>query len=88
MTNHADHDHQEVQEERTLSKSKMVLIGFLLIAAYFMFTEHRAHIIPILPYLLILVCPLMHIFMHGGDGGHGSHKNGNGDAGTNNKGES
>lgn len=85
MTNHVHHDQQEEQEERTLSKSKMVLIGFLLIAAYFLFTEHRAHIIPFLPYLLILACPLMHIFMHGG---HGGHQHGSGDAGTNKKGES
>lgn len=94
MTNHVHHDHQEKQEERTLSKSKMVLIGFLLIAAYFLFTEHRAHIIPFLPYLLILACLLMHIFMHGGHGGrgghggHGGHQHGNSDAGTNKKGES
>lgn len=91
MTNHVHPDHQEAQEaqeERTLSKSKMVLIGFLLIAAYFLFTEHRAHIVPFLPFLLILACPLMHIFMHGGHGGHGGHQHGNGDAGTNKKGES
>ena len=24
-----------------------------------------------LPFLLILACPLMHVFMHGGHGGHG-----------------
>lgn len=94
MTNHVHHDHQEAQEaqeaqeERTLSKSKIVLIGFLLIAAYFLFTEHRAHIIPFLPFLLILACPLMHIFMHGGHGGHGGHQHGNDVTENNKKGES
>jgi hypothetical protein len=39
--------------------------GALLIIAYFLFTEHRAHMIQILPYLLLLACPLMHFFMHG-----------------------
>jgi hypothetical protein len=24
------------------------------------------------PFLLLLACPVMHIFMHGGHGGHGS----------------
>jgi hypothetical protein len=24
-----------------------------------------------LPWLILLACPLMHIFMHGGHGGHG-----------------
>jgi hypothetical protein len=27
----------------------------------------------VLPWLLILACPLMHVFMHGGHGGHGGH---------------
>jgi len=26
-----------------------------------------------LPLLLLLACPLMHIFMHHGHGGHGNH---------------
>jgi len=48
-----------------------VLIGFLAIAAFFLFSEHRAHTLGILPYLLLLACPLMHIFMHRGHGkGH------------------
>ncbi|HCY64258.1 MAG TPA: hypothetical protein DHV59_15835 [Oxalobacteraceae bacterium] len=88
MAEHQHHEHQEHQAKQVLSKSKMVLIGFLLIAAYFLFAEHRAHIVPFLPYLLILACPLMHIFMHGGHGGHGGHQHGNGDVGTNKKGES
>lgn len=25
------------------------------------------------PYVLLLLCPLMHLFMHGGMHGHGSH---------------
>jgi hypothetical protein len=29
--------------------------------------------------LLLLACPLMHMFMHGGHGGHGSHRD-DGDA--------
>ncbi len=48
-----------------------VLIGFLAIAAFFLFSEHRAHALGVLPFLLLLACPLMHIFMHRGhDGGH------------------
>ncbi|MBV4489159.1 DUF2933 domain-containing protein [Pseudomonas oryzicola] len=41
-------------------------LGFLAIAGYFLFLEHRAHIIPYLPFLLVLACPLMHFFMHRG----------------------
>ena len=52
------------------SRSKLVLIGFLALAAYFLWTEHRAHVVPFLPYALLLLCPLLHLF-HGGHGGHG-----------------
>ncbi len=48
----------------------LVLIGFLAIAGFFLVTEHRAHLLGVLPFLLLLACPLMH-FMHGGHGGHG-----------------
>jgi hypothetical protein len=33
-----------------------------------LWTEHRAHVIQALPYLLVLLCPLMHLFH-----GHGGH---------------
>ena len=49
-----------------------VFWGFLAIAAYFVVTEHRAHAIQLLPYLLLLACPLMHLFH--GHGAHGAHK--------------
>jgi Protein of unknown function (DUF2933) len=44
------------------------------IAAYFLLTEHRAHVFAALPFLLLLACPLMHVFMHRGHGGHGHDK--------------
>ncbi len=60
------------------SRSGLVLIGFLAIAAFFLWEEHRAHLLGILPYALLLLCPLLHLF-HGGHGGHGGtddqHKN-------------
>ena len=48
----------------------LVVIGG--VAAYFLLTEHLAHMIGALPYLLLLACTLMHDFMHGGHG-HGHH---------------
>ncbi len=65
-----EHDHEHNRTQRTLSVSKLVLVGFLIIAAYFLFTEHRAHMIAFLPFIFLLACPLMHIFMHGGHGRH------------------
>ena len=52
------------------SRSGVVLLGFLAIAAFFLWTEHRAHLLGVLPYVLLLLCPLLHL-LHGGHGGHG-----------------
>ncbi|WP_434032685.1 DUF2933 domain-containing protein [Cupriavidus sp. a3] len=73
---HEQNNHDRPQDaQRTVSRSKLVTIGFLLVIAYFLFTEHRAHVIPFLPFLLLAACPLMHLFMHGEHGhGHGDRK--------------
>ena len=61
-------------------RARWVLIAFIAIAAYFLVTEHKAHLSGLLyylPFLLLLACPLMHVFMHGGHGDHtsgGKHK--------------
>lgn len=46
-------------------------IGLIAAALYFLLTEHLAHTIAALPYLILLLCPLMHFFMHRGHGHHG-----------------
>jgi len=51
----------------------MVLLAFLAIAAFFLITEHTAHVFGVLPYVLLLLCPLLHLFMHRGHGGHSGH---------------
>jgi hypothetical protein len=54
--------------------SSALTIGFcffLAIAAFFLWTEHRAHLFGILPYLILLACPFVHLFMHRGHGSHG-----------------
>jgi hypothetical protein len=58
----------------------LVLLGFLAIAAFFLLAEHRAHVFGVLPYLLLLACPLLHYFMHGRRGGHGGPGGHGGDA--------
>lgn len=55
-------------------------VGFWLllgIAAFYLFTEHRAHLVSGLSYLsllLLVACPLIHVFAHGGHGGHSHHQ--------------
>ena len=53
------------------SRANLVLLGFLAIGGYFLVTEHWAHIVPFLPLLFLLACPLMNFFMHGGRGDSG-----------------
>lgn len=50
-----------------------VLLIFLAVAGLLLWEEHKAHLLGIAPWLLLLaLCPLMHVFMHGGHGGgHG-----------------
>jgi len=52
------------------SRSGLVMLGFLAVGGYFLWTEHQAHVIEILPWLLLGGCLVMHLFMHGGHGGH------------------
>ncbi len=52
------------------SRTGLAFIGFAAIGAFFLWEEHRAHILGALPYALLLLCPLLHLF-HGGHRGHG-----------------
>lgn len=68
-----DHvDHHE-GSERGNGRWKWALLGFLAVAGFFLWTEHKAHLLGFLPYLLVAACPLMHLFHHGGHG-HGGHR--------------
>lgn len=71
-----EHKHESDNADAMKSKVNVALIIFLLIGAYFLVTEHRAHLTGWVsywwPYVLLLACPLIHLFMHGGHGGHGS----------------
>jgi hypothetical protein len=63
---------------------KITLIFTLGIAAFFLVGQHWVHLAGILPWFLILLCPLMHLFMHGGHGGH-DHDDTKGDSNSNSK---
>lgn len=65
-----DHTHSNRGGD-TSGRFRWVLLAFLAIAGFFLFAEHRAHLFGVLPLLLLLlVCPLLHFFMHGGGGQH------------------
>lgn len=73
------------------SRTGVAFAGFLVIAGFFLVTEHTAHVFGVLPYLLLLACPFLHLFHGGhgggghaghGGGGHRGHGNGSGESGT------
>ncbi|MBI2235646.1 MAG: DUF2933 domain-containing protein [Magnetospirillum sp.] len=55
------------------SRTGIALLVFLGFAGVLLVTEHWAHLAGVLPLLLpLLICGLMHLFMHHGHG-HGGH---------------
>lgn len=51
------------------SSAGLALLVAALAGGFYLVTEHQAHLYGALPYLILLACPLMHLFMHRGHGG-------------------
>lgn len=56
----------------TLNKQSVVFLLFILAGLFLLWNEHKVHIMGALPYLILLICPLMHIFLHSGHGDNSS----------------
>lgn len=69
-----DHEPHESPPDFWGSRYSIGLLVIGAVAGYFLLTEHLAHVVGVLPFLLLLACPLMHVFMHGGHG----HRHGGG----------
>ncbi len=62
---------------RSTTEARACLIGqggvalsmLTLTGNYYLLGEHSAHTVQTLPYLILLLCPLMHLFSHK----HGGH---------------
>lgn len=66
-----DHAHHRSGSSRMQSRLRLVLPAVPAVAALLLWEEHQAHVLGALPYALLLLCPLMHLFMHAGHGKHG-----------------
>ena len=78
MNHDHDHDHDHAEPpKRSSSRSWIVFAVLAAIAGFFLISEHRAHLYGALPYLFLVLCPLMHLLhghgRHGSHGGHGGH---------------
>lgn len=49
----------------------IAVVSLAIVIAFYVLREHWSHALGALPYLLLLACPLLHLFHgHGGHGGH------------------
>lgn len=66
-----DHSHHPRAPDPPFWRSKggIALIMLALIGLFYVAREHYGHFSQILPYLILLLCPLMHVFGHN----HGGH---------------
>lgn len=58
------------------SRAGLVLVASLAVAGFFLVLEHRVHLSGYLPYALVGLFVVLHVFMHAGHGGHGGHSGG------------
>ena len=68
-------DHAKIHSKPNVFWKNPIVIVCLIAVGYWLYTYHYEHALGFLPYAILLLCPLMHIFMHGGHGhgGHGDH---------------
>jgi hypothetical protein len=59
-------EHSEHHNNLPVSKGTIIACIVLVTVGFLVYTGHTAHLLGFAPYLFILACPLMHVFMHGG----------------------
>ena len=64
-----DHENSDKQQGPSCgflqSRSSIAMLVLGAVALFYLLTEHTAHALGVLPYLVLLACPLMHLFHHG-----------------------
>jgi hypothetical protein len=48
---------------------QLAAISLVLVVSFFLLREHWGHMLGLAPYLILLGCPLLHLFHH-----HGGHR--------------
>jgi len=56
----------QASHDKRNGRLSLAFAGFFAIAGFFLLTEHRAHVLGALPFVLLALCPLLHFFGHGG----------------------
>lgn len=72
MSHVRDHgSHSEHPRPFRARPAVLAAVTALVIAAFYLLREHWGHVLGMWPYLILLACPLMHLFH--GHGGHAYH---------------
>lgn len=59
--------HNKENRRGLFSKPVWIVISVIgVVGLVFLLTSHTSHVLIVLPYLILLACPLLHIFMHRG----------------------
>lgn len=71
METRSPNQHQGEKPRQFSLTAKIAFAGLLAAAGVYVVAD-RANLLAWLPFLVILACPLLHMFMHRGHGKHGS----------------
>lgn len=63
---------RSIRRLNNLSWTHVIILGLFLGGGYVAWDRYQDQLFSFLPYLILLACPLMHILMHRGHGGHGN----------------
>lgn len=72
-TTHPEHAADSSRRYRMGTSLKTALLMVATIAGFYLLREHWSHVTGNWVYLLLLACPLMHLFHGHGHGAHGGH---------------
>lgn len=73
MTSHHAHHEDHGARPANWSRLNQWLLWLGLAAAVaWLYVRHNEHLLQLLPFLIVLACPLLHLFGHGSHGGHGA----------------
>jgi hypothetical protein len=60
-----------MEQTKTFSRGTwFIVLAIGVVGLVFLLRDHSSHVFSVLPYLILLACPLIHLFMHKGHGGH------------------
>lgn len=56
----------------TRTRTGIITLVLFAVTVFISIVEHLGHVVELLPFILLFLCPLLHLFMHAGHGKHNS----------------